>query len=115
MLETIRHGNLALAFALELAAVAAFGWWAYSLLQGGVMRWMLALAAAGIAVGLWGWLAAPRSTSRLELPWLALFKIAFFALAALSLAGAGHPRLAALLGGFAATQLALSGLVFNDL
>jgi hypothetical protein len=78
--------NLAVKFALELVAVAAFAYWGAGV--GGVLGVVLAIAAPLTAVLLWGRLAAPRSASRLPLRLRVPFETGVFALAALALLSA---------------------------
>jgi hypothetical protein len=83
-LAALRAGNLAIKFALEIAAVAAFAYWG-STAGSGAAAVLLAIAAPLIAVILWGRFAAPRATRRLPLHLRAPFELAVFGLAALAL------------------------------
>jgi hypothetical protein len=80
----LRAANLALKFALELLAVAAFAYWGANV-AGGAAALALAIAAPLAAVILWGTFAAPRATRRLPLRLRAPFELGVFALAALAL------------------------------
>jgi hypothetical protein len=91
--EAIRGANLGLKFFLELAAVAAFAY-AAAALTDGFAAVLLAIAAAGLAILLWGVVAAPRSDHRLPVPERMAFELAFFGLAAVGLLLAGHLVLA---------------------
>jgi Protein of unknown function (DUF2568) len=90
---TRHHGqmkiaNLALKFALELCAFAALAYWGATAADG-VLAVALAIAAPGVAIGLWSVFAAPRSERRLSTwPRLA-FELGVFAVAVAALAVAG--------------------------
>jgi hypothetical protein len=86
-MSTLRAGNLALKFALEVAAVAAFAYWGATAASG-VMAVVLAIVAPVVAIVLWGRFAAPRSERRLQLRLRVPFELTVFALAALALAPA---------------------------
>ena len=60
--------NLALRFLLELAGFAGAGYAAYQLTDGlnGAVRWILAIGASGVIIGLWGFVAAPRRQNGLS-------------------------------------------------
>jgi hypothetical protein len=60
--------NLALRFVLELAGFTAAGYVAYQLANGapGIARWTLAVVAALVTIGLWGFVAAPRRQNGLS-------------------------------------------------
>ncbi len=83
----MRQANLALKFALELAAFAAFAWWGATV-AGGAVAVLLAVALPLAAAVLWGMFAAPRARRRLPLAARAPFELGVFALAALAFAGA---------------------------
>lgn len=80
----LRGANLALKFALELVAFAAFAYWGSHL--GGVLVGAAALAAA---VVLWGRFAAPKASRRLPTGQRVPFELGVFALAAAALFTAG--------------------------
>ena len=90
----MRAANLALKFLLELAAIAALAYWGATAADG-VPAVVLALAAVGLFVVLWGRFAAPRSAHRLPLRPRMVLELGLFAVAALALALAGSPLLAA--------------------
>ncbi|MET3898333.1 hypothetical protein ABIB57_002282 [Devosia sp. UYZn731] len=108
-MEIIKGTNLALAFAVELAMLAALGVWAFGLQETWV-RWALVVVVVGVAVALWAVLAAPTSGSRLGEPSLSVFKIVLFGAAALALTQAGHGSWAAAFAIVAAANLGLAAL-----
>lgn len=100
--------NNAIALLLELAAVAAFARWGWSLAERPLVGGLAAVLCAGVVIVLWGVFAAPLSGHRLVLPWLVLFKAGVFGGAVMALAGTGHGTLAVLMGVGAALQLVLA-------
>lgn len=86
--------NLALRFALELAALAAFAAFGLSLDAAVVIRILVALVAVAIFIAVWGRWRAPRSEHQLAGPAGLVLELVIFALAAAALAAAGAPVLA---------------------
>ena len=80
----MRAANLAVKFALEIAALVAFAYWGGTVGSGAVPV-LLGIAAPLLAAVLWGRFAAPRATRRLPLRLRVPFELAVFALAALAL------------------------------
>jgi len=103
----MRAGNMALAFAVELAMLAGFavaGWAATEVLW---LRLVLAVALPGIAIALWAVWAAPKASKKTRLaprP-LLVFKLAMFAAATLAWWLAGMPFAASVFGTLAAVHL----------
>jgi hypothetical protein len=81
---SLRAGNLAVKFALELVAIGAFAYWGATVV-GGPGSVLLAIAAPVAAIVLWGRFAAPRSNRRLALRLRIPFELTVFALASLVL------------------------------
>lgn len=105
-MTSLKNGNLALAFALELAMLAGFalaGWNATGILW---LRLVLAVALPGIAIGMWAVWAAPKARKRRLKPGpLLLFKLIIFGFATLAWALAGAGLIAAIFGTLAAINL----------
>jgi hypothetical protein len=105
-MTSLKNGNLALAFGLELAMLAGFalaGWAATPILW---LRLLLAVALPGLAIVVWAVWAAPKAKKRRLKPGpLLLFKVIIFGFATLAwwLAGAG--LIAAIFGTLAAINL----------
>jgi len=59
--------NLALKFALELAALALFGYWG-AVVGDGLYAVVLGVAAPVLMIAVWGTFAAPRAARRLPAP-----------------------------------------------
>jgi uncharacterized protein DUF2568 len=97
----VRIFSLALKFALELAAFAAFAYW------GATVSIVLAIAAPALAIVLWGLFAAPRSERRLPLPARIAFESGVFILAVVALLAAGAFVAAIVLAALVALSTAL--------
>jgi uncharacterized protein DUF2568 len=80
----LQSANLAVKFALELAALGAFAYWGTTV-GGGVGAVLLAIAAPLAAGTLWGRFAAPRARHRLPPRQRVPFELAVFALAAVAM------------------------------
>ena len=81
----LRAINAGIAFALELAMLAAFAYWGYGVGEGAIIRWALAIGLPLVAIVLWSLLFAPRAQKRLPLVPGALWSLGLFLLAALAL------------------------------
>jgi hypothetical protein len=92
----LKAANLALKFALELAALAAFAYWGATVASGALAVILAVVLPTAMAV-LWGRFAAPRAARRLPLAPRVVFEMSVFGLAAVALAAAGSPILAAAL------------------
>ena len=90
----LHAGNEALAFLLELAALAVLGWWGSSVGHSLSSHLLLGIGAPLVAVVLWALFAAPRATVQLPLAGVLAVKAAVFGGAALALWGIGHDGLA---------------------
>jgi hypothetical protein len=85
--------NLALAFALELCALAALCYWGFSVGGGPVAKAALGIGTPVCAAVLWGLFAAPRAP--VSVPLLELgTKLLVFGSATLALYATGHLTLA---------------------
>ena len=60
-MNALKTANLALAFALELAALAAFAWWGYQTGNSGLAKVGLAIGAPLLVAVFWGLFVAPRA------------------------------------------------------
>ena len=93
----MRFANLVLRFLLELAGLAAFGYWGF--VAGADLRskLLLGLGAPVLAAVLWGLFASPKAAVPLPAPAKLAFEIAWFGAAAAGLAHAGRPAYAVVL------------------
>jgi len=95
------------AFLAELAALAAFAVWGWSVEGSTGWRLLLAVAAPAAAAVVWGVFAAPRA--RVQVPALALLvKVLVFGAAVLALLAMDHPWLAIVLAAAALLSSLLS-------
>ena len=88
-MDALEGANLALRFALELAALAAVGWWGWEV--GGPL---LALAAVATIVVVWGAFVAPKRRFDLSAPIRFAIELAVWLAAGAALYGVGHTVLA---------------------
>jgi Protein of unknown function (DUF2568) len=91
--QVFHWANLALAFLLELCALAALGYWGVRVGGGPVTKVALGLGAPLLAAILWGLFAAPRAPVSVPLVGLGV-KLLVFGSAALALYATGHRVLA---------------------
>jgi len=114
MIQSLRSGNMLLAFLLEVAMLAAFcyaGWTATPILW---LRIVLAVGLPALAIVLWGMWAAPRAGKRrLKMPALMIFKAIIFAAATVAWAIAGQAFIGAIFAVLAAINV-LAMLAFRQ-
>jgi hypothetical protein len=114
MLTILKGANLALAFFVELAMLAAFAVSGFASTDILWLRLVLAIGLPALAIVLWGVWAAPKAGKRrLRQPALTVFKVALFGAATAALWAAGQGVLAALFGAVAALNL-IAGRVFGQ-
>jgi len=102
----------ALAFFLELAALAALGYWGFRT-GTGVWRWLLGLGAPAVMIVLWSlFLAAGGTNARFATPRTAQFalKIVIYGAAFTALYAAGPRALAVVLGALAVVSLVVDAI-----
>jgi hypothetical protein len=106
VLTSLKNGNLALAFTVEMAMLAGFalaGWTATPILW---LRIVLTIALPALAILLWAIWAAPKAKKRRLSPGpLLVFKLAIFGFATLAWWLAGQGFIAAIFGALAAINL----------
>lgn len=103
--------NLGLRFVLELAALAALGYWGWSANQG-IWRFLVGIGAPLLAAVLWGALRVPGDPGEAPIavpgPVRLALELGIFGAAVWLLAAAGQVRLAWILGGVVALHYLLS-------
>ena len=95
-MAALRAGNLALKFAVEIAALAAFAYWGASL-DGSLLSAVMMVLAPAAMIVLWGRFAAPRARRRLARPARIPFELTILLLAAVALLAAGEGAFAVVL------------------
>ena len=106
-MNVLRGANDALAFLLELAALAALVLWGFTVGPNLLLRIVFGVGAAALLIAVWGYWLAPRAAHPLPRPWTLAAKLAVFLIAAAALLAAGHPWLAGVLGILAVINLGL--------
>lgn len=103
--------NLALRFLLELAGFAGAGYAAYAWTDGaaGILRWVLAIGAALVVIGLWGFVVAPKRRNGLSQAQKDVIGSVVLLLMAAAVGLAGQAGLAI---GFAVLVVANAALLF---
>jgi hypothetical protein len=87
----VKAANLALRFALELAALAALAYWGWG------MSWVLAIAAPAAWIALWATFGSPKARVTLSKPRRIVFEGLVFGAAAVALGAAEQPVLGVIL------------------
>lgn len=98
MVKLLHH---LLAFTLELAMLAALGYWGFYGGKKAPEKYLWGLGLPLLAIALWWVWAAPKSAHRLEQPYLLVFKLILFGVASFGLYRSGLPTLAWWLAGLA--------------
>jgi len=102
--DLVRLANLALKFLLELAAFAAYGWAAYTLIGHPVLSWVGVIGVVLVVATIWGIFIAPNSTRKLPVRSRIVLELAIFAVAAFLLTLAGAPLAAVILAALVAVN-----------
>ena len=93
-MNALKMANLALAFLLELCALAAFAWWGYQTGQGTLAKIALSVGAPLVVAVFWGLFVAPRAVIPLPPVWRSLLALIVFGAAAGALFVTGQTALA---------------------
>jgi hypothetical protein len=93
-LTTLASANLALRFLLELAGLAALGYWGFATHRGPFVRLVFTIGAPLLMAVVWGAFIAPRAPAAVRRPVRAVMELAIFGLAAAGLGAAGKVALA---------------------
>ena len=89
----MKHLNLAVKFLLELAVIAALGYWGASL-DGHVLAAIVMIVVPAAVIVLWARFAAPNAPGRLPRRSRIPFELTILLAGALALLAAGQPALA---------------------
>jgi hypothetical protein len=93
-MEIVKAANLAVRFLLELAALAAFGYWGYRTGDTTATRYGLAIGLPVAAAIFWGAFVAPNAPVTLPGAVTTLLGLVVLGIAALALAQTGYRTLA---------------------
>ncbi len=105
-MQLLRILHMILAFTLELALLAALGYWGFHNKKM-PEKYLFGLGMPLVAIVLWWYWAAPKSEHRLQQPYLMIFKLTLFGVAAFGLCRSGQSGAAILLAGLAALSVLL--------
>lgn len=103
--------NALLAFAVEMALFAFVGWWALALDLDWWVRVLIAVAAVGGLIAMWGAFAAPRARFVLSAAAVVAVKVFVFGCGALALWGLGFPLAAVAFAVLTAANLTVTTYV----
>ena len=106
-MTALRWTNDVLAFALELAALAALLVWGFAVGPNLLWRIAIGVGAAAVLIAVWGYWLAPRARHPLTRPGVFAAKLMIFLIAAAALWAAGHAWPGATLGVLAVINLGL--------
>lgn len=93
MISTLENANLALRFLLELAALAAVGYWGWKT-GDGALRPAFAVAAVAAIVVVWALFISPKASVVVPGPLKLALELAVWVAAGAALYATGHSRLA---------------------
>jgi hypothetical protein len=91
MLTVLKSINLALAFFVELAMLAAFVYWGFQTGENTAMKILLGIGIPLLVATVWGIFMAPKSSRRLQGTSFLTVKVVLFGLAVLALIAAQQP------------------------
>ncbi len=91
--------NLLVRFLLELCILVIFGYWGFQIGGNPLMKFLLGLGAPILFAVIWGTFLAPKSSRRLDEPWLSLLELVIFALTCWALYSTGKADLTVAFGG----------------
>jgi len=93
-MELLKMINIGLRFLLELGILVILGYWGFRTGEKTLTRILLGIGAPILFAVAWGTFLAPKSSMKLDEPWLFLLEIAIFGLAGWALYNTGKVILA---------------------
>lgn len=99
--------NMLLAFLLELAMLAVFGYSGFHIGDSLVVHLLLGIGLPFLVITIWSLWFAPRANNRLKMPWLAVGKVVLFGLSAALLYKVDQHFIATLFAGAVAVHFLL--------
>lgn len=97
-MEIIKLINLGLRFFLELCILVIFGYWGFKTGEQTLAKILLGIGSPILFAVVWGSFLAPKSSMRLQEPWLFLLELVIFGLACWALYTAGSKNLSVAFG-----------------
>ncbi len=97
-MTAIKYANMALSFLLELAMLAAFGYWGLHTGATFITQIGLGIGVPILVAIIWGIWLAPASPRRVQEPLYLVLTLIIFGLAIIALGSAGQPTLAWIFG-----------------
>lgn len=98
MSNAVKAVNLAMAFILELAMLAAFAWWGFHTGNSAIVRILLGVGVPVLVAVIWGIFMAPNSSRRFKGAAYLSLKFVLFGLAVAALVAVGQTTLGIILG-----------------
>ncbi|GAB3012702.1 YrdB family protein [Spirosoma pulveris] len=95
-MQLVKALHQLIAFLLEIAMLITLSMWGFHGVKSTVAKWLPGLGLPILAAILWGILAAPKSSYRLDLPYRLLFSFTLFGITSFLLYRLGHTTLAIL-------------------
>lgn len=89
-MEVIKFANLGVRFLLELCILVILGYWGFKTGGQTLTKVLLGVGSPLLFAIIWGAFLAPKSSMRLQEPWLFLVEIALFGLATWALFSTGR-------------------------
>ena len=98
-MELLKLLNIGLRFLLELCILVIFGYWGFKTGHNALVEFLLGLGAPILFAVIWGIFLAPKSSRRLDEPWLFLLELVLFGLTCWALYSTGKVDLTVAFGG----------------
>ena len=92
-MELLKLINIGLRFLLELCILAIFGFWGFKTGTGTFVKILFGIGSPILFAVVWGTFLAPKSSMRLDEPWLFMLELAIFGLAGWALHSTGRVNL----------------------
>ncbi len=92
--------NQLIVFIIELIMLGSFAYFGFQKGNTSLVKYALAITIPLLVIALWSYWAAPKSTHRLNMPYLALLRLSFFLLASFALYKCDQTKYAIILAVF---------------
>lgn len=104
----LKYFNQIIVFMMELVMVGFFAYYGYHRNTTVLNRYLLACCLPGAAIFLWGRFAAPKSSTRLTMPYLVMFRAMMFLVTSVVLYQSGNVPMAIIIAVLAVVTQAVS-------